>query len=170
MSALACPQPLPAAGLCREVAIAELQSPILHKARQVWDGARGTRRFPAREDIRPKDLVGILNHVELIRIEGDDFLFRIVGDAIVQAFDFPLQNRRLSELERLDPGFAVIVRPRFRRVADSGEPLAIQGRNGRNISGSNTPYYENLLLPLGPDGQSVDHLLVICTYLPLVSD
>jgi len=52
----------------------------------------------------------------------------------------------------------------LRQVAETGEPLALRGRIGRDVTRVNFTDSENLLLPLGPNDQTVDHILSVSAY------
>ncbi len=132
---------------------------------EYWNGLRGSRRFPARAEIKPRDIAPALRHMSLVKVEEDDFIYRIVGDAIVRAYDVPIQNRRVSDIAYDEPGFGAIILPVFRRVAESGEPVAVQGKTGRDVTRVNFTDYENLLLPLGPDDGTVDHIMTFSSYV-----
>jgi len=147
-----------------EIAPDDVEAQPLRCALAYWRSIRGDRRFPSRADIRPRDIAGILRHVSLIKYENGDFLYRIVGDAIVRAFDLPMQNRWVSELSFEEPGFGAIVRPLFQRCVESGEVIAVRGRTGRDLLKVNFTHYENVLLPLGPGNGTVDHIMTASFY------
>jgi hypothetical protein len=146
------------------VALDALRASALRLGVEYWQAARGDRRFPTRDDIKPRDICGALQRMSLVKVEGDDFIYRIVGDAIVRAYDVPLQNRRMSDIAFDEPGFDVIVLPLFRKVVETGEPIAVRGTTGHDVTRANFTDYENVLLPLGPDGKTVDHLMTFSCY------
>lgn len=147
-----------------EVTFDSLRSRPICLGLEYWQAARGLRRFPARDDIKPRDICGALQHMSLVKVEDNDFLYRIVGDAIVRAYDIPLQNRHLSDIAFDEPGFDAIVVPLFRKVVETGEPIAIRGTTGHDVTRANFTDYENILLPLGPNDQTVDHIMTFSTY------
>lgn len=132
-----------------------------------WETLRGSRRYPTRDEILPRDMAGVLRHVVLIRVldVGDDFEYRIVGDAHVQAHGSNFVGMRLKEIEKAHPGFDPNTRATYEFVRFTGEPLAIRGWIGRDVPESKFCYYETVFLPLGTkDG--VDHLLTVTSYVP----
>jgi hypothetical protein len=141
-----------------------LDSTPIRVGYEYWLYRRGNRRFPSRSDLCPRDIAGALQHMSLIKVEGDDFVYRVVGDAIVRAFDIPIQNRRMSEIVYDEPGFGTIVVPLLRKVAHIGEPVAIRGTTGHDVTRANFTDYQNVLLPLGPDDQAVDHIVTFSSY------
>ena len=52
-----------------------------------WDGRRNGRRMPARRDIDPADIPGLLPHVSLIHKPDGQFRFRLVGSAAGTTLD-----------------------------------------------------------------------------------
>ncbi|GAA0527391.1 hypothetical protein FHS83_002179 [Rhizomicrobium palustre] len=138
-----------------------LESAPLRLGYAYWRSLRGDRPYPSRSDIRPRDIAGILRHVSLLKFENGDFVHRIVGDAIVRAFDIPLQNRTVSELAAEEPGFVALLRPLLEQCRVTGEPFAIRGQTGRDIFRITFSHHEAVFLPLGPDAATVDHVLVV---------
>ncbi len=150
--------------LLTEITPDEVEAQPLRIALAYWRSIRGERRFPNRADIHPRDIAGILRHVSLIKYEEGDFVYRIVGDVIVRAYDLPMQNRKVSELSYEEPGFGAIVRPLLQRCVETGEVIAVRGRTGRDLLKVNFTHYENVLLPLGPDDGTVDHIITASSY------
>ena len=149
----------------RPIGFDDLDSAVLRSGYAYWRQQCGVRKFPAREDIRPRDIAASLRYISLVKVDGDDFIYRIVGDVIVMSFGIPLQNRRLSELVYDEPGFGIFVVPQMKKVMASGRPVAVRGKVGRDIAHVNFTDSENLLLPLGPDDDTVDHILTFSSYL-----
>lgn len=147
----------------------EVECPFIRTGLNYWRALRGTRRYPAREALQPRDIAGLLRRMSLIRCENGDFQYRIVGDCVVQAYDIQLQNRWMSEIEVEFPLYAQFIRPIFTQIVESREPVAVRGSIGHGAPRVNFTHYENVLLPLGPDDETVDHILnfsnyVLCPY------
>lgn len=142
----------------------EVTAPHIVTGLAAWNNARGTRRFPARPEIRPREIVSALQFMGLLKHENGDFIWRIVGDGIVRAFDVPLQNRAMGDIVFDEPGFQSILIPLLRTVAGRGEPVASRGTIGHDLTRANFTDYENLLLPLGPDETQVDHVMLFAAY------
>jgi Uncharacterized protein conserved in bacteria len=143
----------------------DISAEPLRQGLRYWQAARGARKFPARADIRPRDIVPILRYISLIRCERGDFVYRIVGDSVVSAFDLAMQNRKLSEMAGDEPAFGTIVRPLLERCVENGEPIALRGHTGKDLVRVNFTDYENLLLPLGPEDGKVDHIMAVSHYV-----
>ena len=54
----------------------------------------------------------------------------------------------------------------YEHVRATAQPLAFQGWVGNEQPASKFVYYETVLLPLGDDGETVDHILVTSFYVP----
>ena len=156
---------IPASSAFHAIAFDDFESPVLRDGYRYWQSRCAGRRYPARADIRPRDIAPILRHVSLVKVEGDDFVYRIVGDVIVMSFSVPMQNRRLSDLVYDEPGFGAFVIPMLRQVVQTGAPVALRGRIGRDVTRVNFTDCENLLLPLGPDDATVDYILTVSSYI-----
>ena len=146
-----------------EVPIGEIASPHLLKAHAVWDGRRGSRRFPARDDIAPRDMASFLRNTALIKVVdgGRDYQFRITGDAIVQVQGHSCQGMTLTEVERAIPGYGKMLKPTYDLVLARAAPVAFRGFIARS-PGGRAFGYETVLLPLGPD--AIDHILVVAVH------
>jgi hypothetical protein len=147
------------------IAIDELESPAIRTGVDYWRLLRGQRRFPAREDLKPREIAGLLRSMSLIRVTDGDFQYRVVGDSVVQAYDFSLQGKWLNEIEAELPSFGTFVRPILMHVVESKTPVAVRGSIGHNAHRVNFTHYENALLPLGRNDDTVDHILVLSNYV-----
>lgn len=156
---------IPESSIFYDISFDGLESPVLRSGLEYWQSKRNGRRYPTREDIRPREIAPLLRYVSLIKVEGDDFVYRIVGDTIVMSYGVPLQNRRLSDLVFDEPGFGAFVVPMLEKVVATGEPIALRGKVGRDVIRVNFTHSENLLLPLGPDDDTVDHVLTFSYYV-----
>jgi hypothetical protein len=132
-----------------------------------WNRLRGTRRYPARKELAPREMTAFLRNIVLLRVldGGDDFEFRIVGDAHVQAQGLNFKGMRLKELESSTPNHERYTRATYEHVRITAEPLALRGWIGRDVPQSTYCYYETAFLPLGTR-DAVDHILVVTSYTP----
>ena len=133
---------------------------------------RGTRKLPARGELSPRDMRGILRNVVLLRVVdgGDDYEYRIVGQQFVWAYGTQFKDMRLTQIEAAAPEHGARMRKMYEHVRDTAAPLAIRGWVGRDVSASRFVYYESILLPFADDGQTVDHILVTSVYVPKAPD
>jgi len=142
------------------ISLAELKSPVVRQGVDHWTALRGARRFPARQDIHPRDIKAILANLLLIRVldGGSDFEFRIAGDAQIQTYAIDFAGKRLSELKHTSPAYGYILAGLFGYVAQFGEPVALRGKFGPGFPNVRIAYCETAFMPLG-SGDAVDHLL-----------
>lgn len=164
MSLHAAIKSIPQSSTFREIDFAEVDCPVLRAGYAYWQSKCAGRRYPTREDIHPREIAPFLRYVSLIKAEGDDFIYRIVGDVVVMSYAVPLQSRRLSDLVYDEPGFGCYVIPRLQHVAQTGAALAVRGKLGRDVTQVNFTDCENLVLPLGPDDATVDHIMTFSNY------
>lgn len=137
----------------------DLHSDPLIEGANWWRTTRGKRRFPAREDLKPRQISKLLSYMSLLEVidDGADFEHRIVGDVMVQAFNVPLQHRRFSEIVPEAPEFMERCFEIFRHVVRSGKPLAWRVTEDDDSAPVIFRQSEVVLLPLGH--KKVDHLL-----------
>lgn len=138
----------------------QLKSAPLRRAYQYWNQLRGTRAFPAREDMNARDMAGLLPYISLVKVidGGADFEHRIVGDVVVRAFDVALQRRRFSEIAVEAPDLIERSSVAFRAVVDSRCPHAWRITTGRDSSHVVFTEAEMVLLPFGKNDNAVDHV------------
>jgi hypothetical protein len=155
--------PAPEATTLEIVTLDELIDPTVRRGVARWRQLCGTRAFPSREDIRPRDCAGLLRNMMLVRVidHGADFELRIVGDEISRAYPAPLNGRLLSdvaaELPLVGHGWGNM----FRVVVGTRLPIAIRVRVGLNAPDVRFSMSEAACLPLGPSDDTVDHLMSI---------
>ncbi len=139
-------------------AIGRIRDPKVRELYRYWLGKRRGRRAPARADIDPVELRGLLPHISLLDVvePGPRLRFRLIGTAVVEIAG-EVTGRFVDELvppsvyARLHEQYVDIARNLVGRyhVTD----MAWQGR----------PYlrYHRLLLPLSEDQRSANLLLGI---------
>ena len=142
------------------IALDELESPVVRRGVAYWNILRGERRFPAREEVHPRDIVSLLKNVLLIRVldGGADFEFRIVGDAQAQTYALPFAGKRLGDMRGTCPPYGYILNGLFQHVTQFGEPVALRGHFGAGFANLKIAYCETVMLPLGL-GEAVDHII-----------
>lgn len=145
-----------------------IEHPILCQGLECWNRLRGARRYPARQDLTPRDLAPLLRHVVLIRLVdgGADYEYRIVGDAHVISHGFSMQGRRVSEVDRFSPGYGPVLKSLYDRAVRRREPYAFRGWMERGDEKRLYIYSESVFMPLGPDEATIDHVLNFAVYTP----
>ena len=159
-------RPEPSDSASPAIGLDEVESPVVRMGIGYWRRLCDGRPYPTRGEISPRDIRGVLRDTLLIRVLPDDYEFRIVGDAHVIAYGFSMLNRKLSELNELAGSHRIALKKTYDRVVQRREPYAFRG--WLTPGGRNEPriYSESVLLPLGPDAGSVDHILIFSTYAP----
>ena len=129
----------------------------------IWRLLRASRRFPAHDDLKMRDIVDIMPYMSLVAVidGGKDFENRFVGDAVVRAHDVPIRHRRFSDVAKDMPTLIEGLLPLFRKVVETGEPLAYRGQTGHDMSQVVYTDFEGVLLPLGPSDETIDHVLYV---------
>ena len=149
------------------VTLDELESSVVKQGVKYWLTLRGTRRYPSRKELRPREFVSILRNTMLVRVidGGADFEFRIVGEAQAQTYALSFAGKRLSEFAPSDVAYCYVLKGFFGHVTEHGEPVAVRGHIGNAFSNVQFSYCESVFLPLGESDNAVDHLLGFSAYV-----
>lgn len=147
------------------IAIEDIKSPVVRWGAGYWNALRGSRPFPCRAEVHPREIARILPHTHMIQVldGGEDFLFRIAGEAEVKAVKVPFVGKRLSEIIDQSIEYGLVMKGLFGFVARFGEPAVVRGHMGRGFANVNFAYAESAFLPLG-QGETVDHILGFSAY------
>ena len=145
------------------IALEAVESAPTRRGVAIWRLLRASRRFPAHDDLKLKNITDIMPYMSLIAVVdgGKDFENRYVGDAVVRAHDVPIRHRRFSDVAKDMPALMEGLLPLFRKVVETGEPLAYHGRTGHDMSHVVYTDFEGVLLPLGPSEEAVDYVLYV---------
>jgi hypothetical protein len=148
------------------IAFDEVESVVVRDAIVYWEGLCRGRRFPARADILPKEMRGLLRNICLIRVldGGRDYEYRVIGDAHVIAYGFSMQGRPLSGIDAHVPGHGQVLKRLYDRVVRKGEPYALRGWIEQAGVQKKYIYSESLFAPLG-DEETVDHIFNVSVYV-----
>lgn len=152
----------------RRISPNEVDSEILKEGYAYWRALCAGRKFPVRADVTPRGLGHLLRNTVLIRVidGGADYEYRIFGDAHVIAVGQSIQGRRWNELNQAGILHVELRKELYDMVAQSGEPQGMTGLIGSDNPALETVYCETLYLPLGPGGETVDHILGFGVYSP----
>jgi hypothetical protein len=142
------------------LSLAELQAPIVCQGLAYWDKLRAGRRYPARDEIRVRDIAALLKHMVVAKgIDGgEDFLLSIVGDEVGRCYRAPIMHRRLSEIAVDLPKTAARWLPIYRQTLQSGLPVAVLVKVGLEAPEINFSHAETVCLPFGPEGGPADFI------------
>ena len=142
------------------LAPSELSQKETRAAYNYWNKLRGERLWPAREDLKLRDMASLVPHMSLLKVldGGADFEHRIVGDMMVRAFSVVIQNRRFSEIAVDAPTLIEGSLTLFRKVLSERTAIAWQQRVLRDSIHIVTTYTEMVLLPFGKSVDAIDHI------------
>jgi hypothetical protein len=144
-----------------------VESEIVRAGVAYWRRLRSTRKFPDRNDMTPRDIRGLLRNVVLLRVidDGRDYEFRIVGDAHVIAHGFSMQGKNLSQMDDHAPGYGAVLKELYDYPVRRGTPLALRGWLSMGEDGAEFVFSESVFLPLGPNDETIDHVLNFSVYV-----
>lgn len=148
-----------------EIALDALTNTNTRFGLECWQSLCQGRAFPARGDIEPRTVLPIMKSVVIVRVVdgGNDFEHRIVGDAVVMAYNATLIGRRISDIFMDAPLIAERFRDCFTQVANTKRPMAVRGVAGHDNSEMKFTEVEIVLLPLG-EGDDVDHIMTVSAF------
>lgn len=146
----------------------QIENAVVRTGVNYWRSLRADRHLPARSKLSPRDLSGLLRHLVILRVidGGKDYEYRLVGDAQVQAYGFNFQNLRISQIITVAPEFGQLMYGIYEHVRTTCDPFAVRGWIGKEVADSRFVYHESVFLPMGEDGETVDHIAVVSTYIP----
>jgi len=135
--------------------IVEVTDPRLRRLLDYWTEKKGTRRAPSRADIAPEEIPDVLPWVLLMERVGPRIRYRLVGDEFRQIYGDKLNGMYLDEID-LDHITASYIEE-YDRAARDIVPVThkwvFTKLSGRHLE------YERLILPLSPDGETVNMFL-----------
>lgn len=145
-----------------------VESPIVRQGLEYWSALKGSRTYPSRTDMNPRALAPLLRNVILLKVVegGQDYEYRIVGDAHVISHGFSMQGRRVSEIDQFSAGYGAVLKSLFDRVLRKRTAYAFRGWMERVARDKPFLYSESAFMPMGPDEATVDHVLIFSVYTP----
>ncbi|MDF1793122.1 MAG: PAS domain-containing protein [Thalassobaculaceae bacterium] len=135
-----------------------IDHPLLRQLLAYWESRRGNRAMPARRDLDPLDIPGLLRHLILLDVTHDPLRFRVrlYGTEVVDLRGRDLTGRYLYEGEMTAIGEQT--RPWNVAVVESRRPHHVTGPY-TDISDGRIGTFHRLGLPLSEDGKRVDMLM-----------
>jgi hypothetical protein len=148
-----------------ETFLSRIEAPALRLIADHWIEVRGTRLMPRWSDIDPARIAPSLPFVWSYRYdaEEDEFIGRLAGDEIVQAFGQSLRGKRMKEFMGPEAHrvFSAWQRTVVMRPALLHGKGAVYSRADRRYNG------ERLALPLSEDGIRGDGVLGATIFIRL---
>ena len=149
------------------IALADIESVEVATIVAAWNRWRGLHAMPSREKLVPRDLGRAAAHTSLARVVGggEDYEFRIIGDAHVRAYGTSYQNKLVSDVIAASPRFGKQLKASYDLVRTTGRAYAFRGLIGRDTPDAAFAWFETCYLPFGSDS-IVDHVLNAAVYVP----
>ena len=136
------------------VGMLPIEHPELAQLYRYWDRKRGDRAMPARRDILPEEIGGLLGNLFMVDVVREDgytrFRYRVVGSALTAVMDQELAGKFIDQMPFLYRKFAL---PAYREILRVGRPTYKQTNA---FEGWLVIRYKRLLLPLSSDGRQID--------------
>ncbi|MFQ5772966.1 MAG: PAS domain-containing protein [Kiloniellaceae bacterium] len=142
----------------------DIKDPRLRDLYNYWESKKRGDRLPARADIDPVEIPGLLRNVALVRVIGDaeDFEIVLAGSRIEEVHGRSLKGVSISTLrEKLETSPAI---RQYAEVVRHAEPRYREG--DLKIFGKEHWWSHRLLLPLSSDGKRVDMMLAGVFFAP----
>jgi hypothetical protein len=145
-----------------------IESPIVLQGLDYWRRLSGARPYPARQDMMPRELSPLLRNIVLLRLvdDGQDYEYRIVGDAHVISHGFSMQGLRVSDVDKFSPGYGPVLKSLYDRAVRKRAAFAFRGWMERGERNKQYIYSESVMMPMGPDEATIDHVLNFSVYMP----
>lgn len=129
----------------------------MHDMLARWNGWRGERAMPSRNDFDVPDLKGHLGWIALIEVEHDPerFRFRLVGADITRGLSRDSSGMYLDEV--YGPEFHDVSVGSYRWILEHRKPVRAFGEMAHAYKGRIR--FESLDLPFSSDGQLIDLIM-----------
>jgi hypothetical protein len=151
-----------------EIALGELEAPEVCAVLAIWNVQRGAKLMPTREEIFPRALGRLARNVSLIKVltETDDYEFRIIGDAHVQAYGQNPQGMLVSEVIGNIPKYGQLLKGSYDLLCAKRAPVGFRGVIGRDVTRARFDWLETLYMPLGTAEGCVEYIMNAAVYTP----
>lgn len=166
-SILTLPKSMPD-GASGVISLEAIESPLVRQGVDYWRALKGARSYPARNDMKPREMAHLLRNIILLRLidGGKDYEYRIVGDAHVISHGFSMQGLRVSDVDRFSPGYGPVLKSLYDRAVRRRDVYAFRGWMERGDKNMKYIYSESVFMPMGPDEATIDHVLNFSVYSP----
>ncbi|HEY2033762.1 MAG TPA: hypothetical protein VGH02_08760 [Rhizomicrobium sp.] len=150
------------------IAFSDIESGRVRTVYEAWDRWRGARTMPTRNEIVMRDLGNAAANVSLVHVlpQENDYEFRVIGAAHIQAYDLNFQGKRMSDALALSPRFGKILKSSYDMVCAMRRPYAFRGVVGRDAPNARFVRFETCYLPFGPSPDKVDYVMNAAFYTP----
>jgi hypothetical protein len=137
--------------------VTTLQDKRLRDLLVYWLKLSGDRAIPSRNDFDPLDIPRLLPFLVLVDVLDDalDFRFRLTGTHFREFAGDEATGKMIGEV--FPPDFCAEVRTHWGNSIKQRQPLL--GKGELWVSGRDFIRWEGIILPLSPDGATVNMLL-----------
>jgi len=127
---------------------------ITDELKSYWERLRGSKPFPAEDQINSVDIEEIWQNCFLVHLEGNKFVYDFLGDSIIEAYADNKLGEDIIE-DQLYPENPGILN-KFKEVATLKAPVYYEGTfiNHDNLDIK----FRKILLPLG-NSDKVEYIL-----------
>jgi hypothetical protein len=159
---------VPAQSSVAPVALDDIQSERVRVVYQAWERWRGGRTMPTRNEIMLRELGNAAANISLVRAlpQENDYEFRVIGDAHIQAYGLNYQGKRMSDVLKFSPRYGKLLKSTYDMICAVRRPYAFRGTIGLDAPDINFVWFETCYLPLGPSPDEVDYVLNAACYQP----
>jgi hypothetical protein len=122
-----------------------------------WNERRGSRRFPARDDLDPLDFPYALGRVSIVEVRRDPlgFRYRLVSTSVTEHLGYEMTGKDVEDVP--EPSMRAFVRDFYRRALAQEAPVH---ETGTVLIERYSWWHETLALPLASDRETIDMLLI----------
>lgn len=148
------------------IPLSDLRTHEMTEVLAIWRAHRNGREMPARNDLVPRTMGRYLRNISLIRVLQleQDYEFRIVGDAHVEAYDMRNYGRRVSKLVLEAPEFANSLKTTLDLAVKERTPFAYRVVFDKDNNNPCFSRLETLYAPMANTNGPVDYILNACAY------
>ncbi|MEO3433019.1 PAS domain-containing protein [Inquilinus sp. CAU 1745] len=142
--------------------ISAVKSAKIRRLSDYWNGLRGDRPAPRRDEIDPSEIGSLLPYIMITQLERDPFRvrFRLVGTKVVEITGFEFTGRYLDQIAL--PEDEGEFEACYRMAAEKRAPVF--SRPVWHVDQWTALSYDFAVFPLSDDGATIDKALSIECY------
>lgn len=141
----------------------EMDSETIRIVHAHWDEIRRGRRYPAKRDVDPAAIKGVLPYVMISEVHRDPLRirYRLVGTEVAHYAGEDFTGKWLDEIGWGDD--ARVIQGFYAHMLELGGPVFGTDYFTQLSDGQRKPY-EFAIFPLSQDGETIDHCLAVEDY------
>ncbi len=147
------------------IALSDVETPEVRAILRAWNKWRGFHAMPPREGLVPRDLGRFMANVSVVHVlEGEDYEFRIIGDAQIRAYGSNFTGMRMRDVIAVAPKFGKLLKASYDLVRTTGRPYAFRGVVGYDAPDAHFSSFETCYLPFGSGPHLVNYIMNAASY------